>query len=344
MGWFFFNGCHLALIIKADNTIMFGILDLIGKDSRSLFKSCGSLKLISQAMTEKDIIPEDKADIVPTDKFAANDEGGAVFCADSSAATIIDNVFTSNQGNDGGAIYCSDGSNLFINDNYFDANMSNNGGSIASQYGADPRISDNVFTGNTALDNDEISPISGSNANVSYSDVDGGWPGTGNIDVAPRFANPDSGNFHIHWGSPCIDSGDPSYPLDSDETVADMGAFYFDQTVTPSIELFLQREPREIPIEGGEIIFDAWVYNLVNVLVTGDIWTYVFLPSGARLGPIDSYLNVTLPPDGKICLNKIKKDDRGIAAAGEYTLAGYVGELPNAVVDSSTCTFTKDLP
>ncbi|MCK4696300.1 MAG: T9SS type A sorting domain-containing protein, partial [Candidatus Cloacimonetes bacterium] len=28
---------------------------------------------------------------------------------------------------------------------------------------------------------------------------------------------------------PCIDTGDPSYPLDPDGTIADMGAFYFDQ-------------------------------------------------------------------------------------------------------------------
>jgi hypothetical protein len=30
--------------------------------------------------------------------------------------------------------------------------------------------------------------------------------------------------------SPCIDAGDPAFPLDPDGTIADMGAFYYDQT------------------------------------------------------------------------------------------------------------------
>lgn len=50
-----------------------------------------------------------------------------------------------------------------------------------------------------------------------------------NIFLDPQFVNADSGDYHLTAGSPCIDAGDPALPRDPDGTVADMGAFYFDQ-------------------------------------------------------------------------------------------------------------------
>jgi hypothetical protein len=39
-----------------------------------------------------------------------------------------------------------------------------------------------------------------------------------------------NGDFTLQLNSPCIDAGDPNSPLDPDGTIADMGAFYFDQS------------------------------------------------------------------------------------------------------------------
>jgi hypothetical protein len=50
-----------------------------------------------------------------------------------------------------------------------------------------------------------------------------------NIFLNPMFVNPGAGNYHLQSGSPCIDAGDPTSPLDPDSTIADIGAFYFDQ-------------------------------------------------------------------------------------------------------------------
>jgi predicted outer membrane repeat protein len=78
---------------------------------------------------------------------------------------------------------------------------------------------------------------------ISYSDIQGGWTGTGNIDADPLFADPPGGDFQLTWvnypdpdtsKSPCIDAGDPSSPFDPDGTVADMGAYYFDQVYAGS--------------------------------------------------------------------------------------------------------------
>lgn len=50
------------------------------------------------------------------------------------------------------------------------------------------------------------------------------------IDANPLFVDLSNNDYHLLPGSPCIDAGDPAYPLDPDGTNTDMGAFYFPQT------------------------------------------------------------------------------------------------------------------
>lgn len=42
---------------------------------------------------------------------------------------------------------------------------------------------------------------------VNYSDIQGGWPGVGNIDADPLFQHPDTLNFNLQQNSPCVDAG-----------------------------------------------------------------------------------------------------------------------------------------
>jgi len=59
-----------------------------------------------------------------------------------------------------------------------------------------------------------------------------------NIFLQPMFANPVQGDCHLTAGSPCVDAGDPSLPLDPDSTVSDIGRFFYDQSaVLPDIEV-----------------------------------------------------------------------------------------------------------
>ena len=74
---------------------------------------------------------------------------------------------------------------------------------------------------------------------VTYSDIEGGYTGAGNIDADPLFVG--NGNYQLQSGSPCIDTGAnlgaPAYdinqvvrPQDGDgdgEAIVDMGAFEF---------------------------------------------------------------------------------------------------------------------
>ena len=45
---------------------------------------------------------------------------------------------------------------------------------------------------------------------VTYSDIEGGFPGPGNIDADPIFWDPSTGFFHLTPNSPCVDAGNNS--------------------------------------------------------------------------------------------------------------------------------------
>ena len=55
------------------------------------------------------------------------------------------------------------------------------------------------------------------------------------INIDPQFTDPDNGDFTLQPSSPCIDAGDPESDLDPDGTIADMGAYPYDQIANPII-------------------------------------------------------------------------------------------------------------
>jgi hypothetical protein len=176
---------------------------------------------------------------------------------------------------------------------------------------------------------------------VTHSDVEGGYAGTGNIDTAPYFINAERGVLDLQHSSPCIDAGDPASPLDPDNTPADLGACYFDQSVTPSVELYPHGEPIEVPAPGGPVEYDGWVYNLADTAISVDIWTYAILPNHTRYGPVRQFSNVAIRPHARMGVNNLQENVPGLAPTGTYRYVGYVGKFPSTVLDSSEFTFTK---
>jgi hypothetical protein len=146
---------------------------------------------------------------------------------------IIGNIDTFGSASAGGGIACGDSITLINNtivNNYCDYF----GGGIYFWRAAPvDTFENNIVWGNTSYADSQIyiptqSPV------IVYNDIQGGWPGEGNIDSNPLFAGPD--DFHLTWlnypfedstKSPCIDSGDPASPPDSDGSRADMGAYPF---------------------------------------------------------------------------------------------------------------------
>jgi hypothetical protein len=64
------------------------------------------------------------------------------------------------------------------------------------------------------------------------NDADSGDGIYGNIDADPLLVDPDLGDFALQPASPAIDAGDPQLAGDPDDTIADLGPFYFDQSAS----------------------------------------------------------------------------------------------------------------
>lgn len=57
--------------------------------------------------------------------------------------------------------------------------------------------------------------------NVTYSCIQGGYYGEGNIDSDPCFVDDANDNYHLSPNSPCIDKGDPDLITGPNETDID---------------------------------------------------------------------------------------------------------------------------
>ena len=75
----------------------------------------------------------------------------------------------------------------------------------------DLTLSNNIVYANSGGD-----PIGGNDCSATYSNIQGGADGDGNIDQDPLFADPDNGDFRLQAGSPCIDAADPDASIDLD--------------------------------------------------------------------------------------------------------------------------------
>jgi hypothetical protein len=163
--------------------------------------------------------------------------GGAIY-NESSSPTFHGCSFISNRANfGGGAIYNTTTSSPAIAQCTFIANTSGGakGGAVHSILDSHPVITYCTFIGNFApiggalyFASDSISQVTNcilwanaadpifsgfaSAPNVSFSCIQGGFAGVGNIDVNP-WATPDG---HLRGGSPCIDAGFNAAVADTD--------------------------------------------------------------------------------------------------------------------------------
>jgi hypothetical protein len=89
----------------------------------------------------------------------------------------------------------------------------------------------NINGGGVCVLNQDSVPIDW-DYNLMYGNTDADIQrGPNDILIDPLFADTANHNYHLLPNSPCIDAGDPSFPLDPDSTRCDIGAYFFDQTV-----------------------------------------------------------------------------------------------------------------
>ncbi|MEN6308004.1 MAG: chitobiase/beta-hexosaminidase C-terminal domain-containing protein, partial [Anaerohalosphaeraceae bacterium] len=138
--------------------------------------------------------------------FADNvaSSGGGMF-NNSSSIKIINSIFSGNSSEKGGAIYNGSYSPVITSCTIF-GNSSTNAGGAMYNYSASPVITNSILWGNTSLTGAQIYQYSNASA-VSYCNVQGGWTGTGNINLYPLFVDAANGDLRLQYDSPCIDAG-----------------------------------------------------------------------------------------------------------------------------------------
>jgi hypothetical protein len=87
-----------------------------------------------------------------------------------------------------------------------------------------------IFWGNAGYNGQQVYQP----ASVTYSDIQGGYGGTGNLNSDPLFVNAATGNFQLQTNSPAKHSGDPTI-LNADGSRSDMGAYGGNLAVQPCI-------------------------------------------------------------------------------------------------------------
>jgi hypothetical protein len=148
-----------------------------------------------------------------TDNFA-NSAGGGIYC-NGSLPIITGNLILWNITDYmGGAICLGYADAVIINNTIFE-NVAEEVGGIYCYYSS-PEIVNTILWADSAAVDSEIYVGENSSPTVRYCDVEGGYPGTGNIDTDPNFRQPSVEDFHLMavtcgqvLDSPCIDAGDP---------------------------------------------------------------------------------------------------------------------------------------
>jgi predicted outer membrane repeat protein len=173
----------------------------------------------------------------------ADGSGGAIFAYDNTGVqtpfTFRNVLLAGNRASNGGGMANSSACirATVVNATFADNAATVQGGAVDNAACAASTYTNSVFWGDAAPISAEIAGA----ATVTYSDVQGGFAGTGNIDQDPLFFAPAAADYRLDTGSPAIDAGTDAgapaddlsglpRPFDGDGNgipVTDMGAYEY---------------------------------------------------------------------------------------------------------------------
>lgn len=107
----------------------------------------------------------------------------------------------------GGGLLCDDSHPKFINNTFVDNTAGSSGGGLCLTDTSEPVITNTIIWNNDAPLGAQIH-LDNADAVVSYTNIQDGWPGTGNITTDPLFVNALQNDYHLTYDSPCRDAGD----------------------------------------------------------------------------------------------------------------------------------------
>ena len=161
---------------------------------------------------------------------SAAEEGGGLWVG-WSYPIVTNNLIYSNEAEAGGGVVFSECGELIFSHNSIARNRADSNGSGILASSSNLTIINSTIVDNTSdMSNPAIyianqsnlallnvivwtnglPPMQGedgSYVSVSYSDIENGWIGIGNIDEDPLFCCPDTLNYHLQEDSPCVGTG-----------------------------------------------------------------------------------------------------------------------------------------
>ena len=166
--------------------------------------------------------------------LAVTTHHGGGIAHDGLTVEIYNNIITHNEAERGAGISLWNQGNAILTNNTVTENIASlRGGGITCRNDKDIDAKNNIIWGNQAPTNSQIYQESNVTLLVTYSDIQDGWLGTGNIDADPLFAAGDS-LYNLTDASLCIgkgtNTGVPQYDFDGDlrpmpvGSMADIGA------------------------------------------------------------------------------------------------------------------------
>ncbi len=264
----------------------------------------------------------------------AVENGGGIYCWEDSHPTIENNVIAGNTAGTGGGLYFHFNSSPLVSQSTITANRASSAGGIYVAGYSFPTVMHSIVWGDSSGSGEEISVNDSSVIDITYSDVENGFPGDGNFGADPLFVLPGRRDYRLLWGSPCIDSGHPD-SLDIDGSRRDVGVHSFDQN--DDITLYLTPSATTLPQEGSlEItytVINRWPYSMDILLESG-----VICPGGFELG-VHEPIQVTIPA-GFTAQSHMIHEIPETAVLGQYDYWSTVGILRHPYSDQDRFTFT----
>ncbi|MEA2080286.1 MAG: choice-of-anchor Q domain-containing protein [Pseudomonadota bacterium] len=210
----------------------------------------------------------------------AKDGGGFYSWGRSADARATNSIITDNVAEYGGPFYTRGGGFFARN-----STIVNNTATVEGGGGYADADTNYVRSVNSVIYHNSSPPVlllDPANTVITYTDIEGGLLGEGNIDADPQFVDLADGDYHLRSGSPCIDSGTsaenglPDHDIEGNPRPQglnyDMGAYemppcrevpQFDITsFDPEIIWPPNKETVDITVTGSIILPDAC--NLIS--------------------------------------------------------------------------------
>jgi len=256
--------------------------------------------------------------------------GGSL--ASFSGLVAHDNIIIHNKadGQGGGGIGIFANANAsFHNDLIYDNSTLNGSGGGIFLYSSTSFVDmkNAIIYGNSANSDDQIFGV----GNITYSDVQGGYSGEGNIDADPQFSDAANDDFHFEANAPVVDAGTndgiattdfdgSARPFDGDRdgtAVSDMGPYEYQNTPPEIVS-----EPVTTATEDQEYTYQVEASDPD----AEEVLTYSLLeaPSFLSINPQTGLISGTATTD---------------AQAGDYTVTVQVADL-NQATDVQTYTLS----